>query len=105
MDKFTFGKSQSAINLIESILPKPENQVYRRKVCRMLSKQIEALNGVCEITDTGVRKTTLEMWHKRFLDRMPALPRVVETHIKAVEAGMYRDRLQEAHDAALSSSK
>lgn len=93
--KFTFGDSQSAVNLMGSILQQPEYQKYKRTVCRKLSKQIEGMKALMPIENEVVRKATLKMWHDKFLPSISNLPEVVKTHTRCVETGVYRQLLRE----------
>ena len=90
----TFGKAKAAINLTTSILENPEYQYTRRKVCRLLSKQIEAYNFLMAIPNTHTRRACLKMFHDKFVERVTDLPEIVKTHTRCVETGIYRKLLK-----------
>ena len=92
----TFGNTKAAINLTTSILENPEYQQFRRKVCRLLSKQIETLNSLTEISNSRVRKASLKVWHDKFAMQVIGLPEIVKTHTLCVETGIYRRLLKTA---------
>ena len=94
--KFTFGDSQSAVNLMGSILQQPEYQKYKDVVCRKLSKQIEKMKAVGAIENQSIREATLKMWHDRFASGVSGLPEIVKTHTRCVETGMYRQLLRDS---------
>ena len=93
----TFGNSQAAINLMGNILEKQDYPI-KRKVLRLLSKQVNALTAVMDIKDKTVREATLAMWHKRFATLVSELPTVVETHVICVETGLFRKLLKESKE-------
>ena len=94
MDKYTFGNSQSEINLVSSILTNPQYAIYSRKVARLLSKQFQALNMVSTIPDERIKRHTMRMWHERFVSLLNDLPEIVKTHTLCVETGKYRQLLK-----------
>ena len=93
MDKYTFGDSRAAINLMVDILGKPEYEKYSSRVAKLLSKQFQALNAVAEIRDKTIREATLQMWHRRFIGLAEDLPEVIKTHTLCVAAGKYHQLL------------
>ena len=94
MDKYTFGKSQAATNLLCDILENPEYKQCSRRVARLLSKQFKALLAAAKISDKGVRNATLRLWHDKFETLTDGLPEVVKTHIRCVETGKFRQILK-----------
>lgn len=94
MDKYTFGNSQAAQNLVSDILEQPQYQPYKEAVCRRLSKQTARLKAVMTIRDKTIREETLRMWHKTFVPWTEGLPELVKTHIRCVETGIYRQFLK-----------
>ena len=94
MDRYTFGNSQAAQNLIGNILPKPEYMKYSKRVTRLLSKQISILKLVNCISNETTRKATLRMWHRHFVELCLDLPEAVRTHTLCVETGWYRQTLK-----------
>ncbi len=92
--KYTFGKSQSAINLMSSILCLEEYKIFKRKVCSLLSKQSEAFHSIMTMPNKRVRGATLKMWHERFAILCEDLPELVKTHTRCVETGLYRQFLK-----------
>jgi hypothetical protein len=94
IDKFTFGKTQSAINLM-GILEKEHKECLPR-VMRLLSRQSESFNAIMHIPHEHTRNFTLDMWHKRFPMLVAELPEVVRTHTLCVETGWYRQLLRDS---------
>ncbi len=94
MDKYTFGNSQSEINLVSDILMRPEYEAFSKKVARLLSKQFQVFNMVTNIPDERIKRHTLKMWHERFALLVQDLPEVVRTHTLCVETGKYRQLLK-----------
>ena len=94
MDKYTFGNSQAAQNLMVDILRKPEYIKYSKRVARLLSKQNIILRTVQFIPKETIRKATLKMWHEHFVDLCVDLPEVVKTHTLCIETGWYRQLLK-----------
>ena len=92
--KYTFGKSQAAINLMDSILQQPEYQKYKQVVCRKLSKHIGGMNDLMAIENKVARKAMLKMWHDKFAFTVSGLPETVKTHARCVETGIYRQLLR-----------
>lgn len=90
----TFGSSKAAIHLTTNILAKEEYKLFKRKVCHLLSKQIEVFNSIMMISNIRVRKTTLKLWHDRFNQLTDDLPEVVKTHTRCVETGIFRQMLK-----------
>jgi hypothetical protein len=101
-DKFTFGKAQSAINLM-SILEKQEYKEYLPQVMRLLSKQSESLNAVMCIPHEHTRNFTLDMWHRHFATLVVGLPEIVRTHTLCVETGWYRQLLRNSKKISQAS--
>ena len=94
IDRYTFGKSQAAQNLIANILQKPEYVQYSKRVARLLSKQSAILNMVAFIPNETTKKATLRMWHEHFAGLTLGLPEIVKTHTLCVETGWYRQLLK-----------
>ena len=94
MDKYTFGNSQAAQNLVGDILRKPEYEKYSEQVARLLSKQIVTLKSINHIPIDHIRKATLKMWHEHFISLCSKLPEIVRTHVLCVETGWYRQSLR-----------
>jgi len=94
MDKYTFGNSQSAQNLMGDILKNPEYEKYSKRVAHLLSKQITIFKSVNCISNEHIRKATLKMWHEHFIPLCSDLPEVVKTHTLCVETGWYRQLLR-----------
>lgn len=95
MDRYTFGDSQAAQNLITDILNKPEYSKYSKRVAHLLGKQGVILKAVAIIQDETIRKATLKMWHDHFAQLCSDLPEIVRTHTLCVETGWYRQLLKE----------
>ena len=93
IDKFTFGNSKCAVNLI-SILNKEENSQYRHKSLRILSKYMKGIGALMFVTDKDTRETALKIWLERFklLTRSANIPTLIETHLNCVATTEYRKR-------------
>lgn len=97
MDKYTFGKEQSVVNLVGNILLMPEYVIYQSKVARLLSRQMIALSAISTISNEAIRRTTLEMWHERFTSLVSGLPEIIRTHMRCFETGKYRQLLKKSY--------
>ena len=95
MDKFTFGDSKAAVNLVE-ILDKPEHSLCSPKALRMLSKYMTSINALEAIPHKGTRETVLRLWHDRFINQVneSSFPIVVSTHLNCVATSQYRKQLR-----------
>lgn len=93
MDKYMWGKSQAAVNLITA-LKTPEYEMFARIVRRRVSTQIRGLEAMMTITEPHFRRAALEMWHKQFPAKLPELPEVIRTHILCVETSKFRELLK-----------
>ena len=93
MDKYTFGNSRAAVNLMASILEKPEYKHCSAQVARILDKHFKVLGVVAKLPDKTIRGATLQMWHKHFLGRIEDLPELVRTHTACVMASRYHQLL------------
>jgi hypothetical protein len=91
-DEYTFGSSKAAVNLID-ILNKPEHKLIKRKVRRILGKQMQMLSELMSINDASVRLTALELFHKQFIPRVEKakFPRIIQTHMASIECAKYRE--------------
>lgn len=91
MDKYTFGNSKAAVNLMTT-LEKPKYQDRASTVTRLLSKQLTALKAIMSIPDKNTRETTLLLWKRMFIERIDfqSLPEVIKTHTLCVATGYYR---------------
>lgn len=95
MDKYTFGDSKAAINLVKT-LGMPEYSLCARKVSRLLGKQIQSINAIMAISDKGVRRAVLTLWRDRFINAVntTVLPEIIKTHILCVATAFYRRGIQ-----------
>jgi len=93
---YTFGESQAAVNLMGNILQQPEYQAIKRKVCRILAKQIEGMKSLMVIKNKVDREATIRMWHDKFVTIIVDLPEVVKSHTRCVETGWYRQLLKDS---------
>lgn len=91
MDNSTFGNSQGAINLMES-LQRQEYSRCSRKVCSILSRYFDSTGSIMHISDVGIRKAVLKTWHDNFKDRVGQLelPDVIKTHTLCVGTTRFR---------------
>jgi len=90
MDKHTFGKSQAAINLINSILKEPGNEQYAPIVGKLLGRHFQELHSINKIPDRRTREAIFQVWRKRFASQVAKLPEVVRTHTLCVATAKYR---------------
>jgi len=96
MDRYTWGNSQSAINLT-TILERPEYQECSGRVCRVLSKYMAAMKSISLIEDKSIRETVLGIWYDRFRGSVADLPEVVHSHLLCVAKGRLRQLTRESH--------
>lgn len=91
MDKFTFGDSKAAVNLMKT-LNAPFYSLYARKVCRLLAKQLQSIKAIMAIPDQTIRKAVLKLWHDRFIAIVnnSEMPEVIKTHTLCVATTFYR---------------
>lgn len=91
MDKFTFGNSKAAVNLVKT-LGRPEYQKYSAQANRLLAKQLVALGAIMFIPDKNTRETALLLWKQMFIERVNSanIPEVIKTHILCVATSYYR---------------
>ena len=96
MDKCTFGNSKAGINLV-SILNKPENTGFAHTASRILCKYSASLKSLGFIPTKDIRETSYRLWRNHFLEWVDksSFPTLVETHIKCVIVGQYREALRE----------
>jgi len=90
MDKYMWGKSQAAINLITT-LNTPEYSDHARRVRKILHTQLRAMESIMDIKDTHFKRATLELWHHQFSGKLIDLPEVIRTHVLCVETGKFRE--------------
>ena len=93
MDRYTFGSSKAAQNLI-NILQEPRYNQYSKRVARLLSKQSTILKEINTIHNKTIREATLKMWHEHFVVLCSSLPEIVRTHTLCVETAWYRQLLR-----------
>ena len=91
MDKYTFGNSRGAINLITT-LQRDENLQYISKVSTILAKFYQTTRAIMFIPDVAVRQTVHQLWHQKFVDQIMRLgmPDVIKSHTRCVLATRYR---------------
>lgn len=91
MEKYIWGNSKGAVNLI-TMLETAEYSQYFRAVSSIISKYFQSTGAIKAIADRTIREAVLLMWHAKFVDRVTQLdiPEVIKTHMLCV--GKTRNR-------------
>lgn len=95
MDKYTFGNSKAAINLIRT-LDELGDVKLQRGVSSVLSKYATAMAQIMFIPSKTTREAILQLW----LAKVSALiedspwPEIIKTHVRCVAVGLYRAYLK-----------
>jgi hypothetical protein len=85
MDKYTWGDSQGAVNLIAT-LEQQEYSKYSRKIASHLSRFYSSTMAIVAMPDKAVCEAVLLLWLKHFkeLVRQWDMPEVLKTHTLCV---------------------
>ncbi len=99
LDKFTFGNSPAAINLV-TILLELEDPNVTSKVERYLCNHNQSINAICDIEDHRQRKKLLQIY-RRHATTTPTygaeleVPPKVRTHMYNVLVGKIKKEIED----------
>ena len=94
MDKHTWGDSQAAVNLANT-LNAPEFILFSRTVAKLLSKYQSAIKPLLHIPQKDARETALKMFRDKYINHVADanLPEIIKSHVCCVMVGFYRKML------------